>query len=92
MEQLAHAERITPEAAEQAVSASFESMTETLARSGRIEICGFGSFTVKDYEPYQGRNPRTGEIIQVEAKRLPVFKMGKELRERVNGGEEEQRA
>jgi integration host factor subunit beta len=77
IEQLAHAELIILEASEQAVNVTFESMTETLARSGRIEVRSFGSFTIKDYEPYTGRNPKTGEIIRVEAKRLPVFKTGK---------------
>jgi integration host factor subunit beta len=71
---------------EDVVNHVFDMMTETLARGDRIEIRGFGSFVTKDYEPYTGRNPRTGESIKVEPKRLPTFKVGKELRERVNGG------
>jgi integration host factor subunit beta len=59
-------------------------MAEELADSGRIEIRGFGSFVVKDYKAYMGRNPKTGEVIEVRPKRLPFFKVGKELRERVN--------
>lgn len=72
--------------AEDVVNLIFDSMTEALAHGGRIEIRGFGSFVTKDYESYTGRNPRTGESIQVEPKKLPTFKVGKELRERVNGG------
>jgi len=48
------------------------------------EIRGFGSFKVKDYSSYQGRNPKTGEVIQVREKKLPYFKVGKELKERVD--------
>jgi integration host factor subunit beta len=92
IEKLAQAEGITLEAAELAVNTTFESMTQTLARSGRVEIRGFGSFTVKDYDAYSGRNPKTGELIRVKPKKLPVFKVGKELRERVDGSEQEQRA
>jgi integration host factor subunit beta len=59
-------------------------MTETLADGGSIEIRGFGSFVVKEYATYFGRNPKTGEKIKVPPKKLPFFKVGKELRERVN--------
>jgi integration host factor subunit beta len=72
--------------AEDVVNLIFDSMTDILAGGGRIEIRGFGSFVTKNYEAYTGRNPRTGESIQVQPKRLPTFKVGKELRERVNGG------
>ena len=71
---------------EDVINLVFDSMTEILAHGGRIEIRGFGSFVTKDYESYTGRNPRTGESIEVSPKRLPTFKVGKELRERVNGG------
>ncbi|OGQ08195.1 MAG: integration host factor subunit beta [Deltaproteobacteria bacterium RIFCSPLOWO2_12_FULL_40_28] len=71
--------------AEDVVNLIFDSMTDTLAKSGRIEIRGFGSFVNKEYGAYIGRNPRTGESIQVKPKRLPFFKVGKELRERVDG-------
>ena len=71
---------------EDVVNHIFDTMTDVLADGGRIEIRGFGSFVTKDYESYTGRNPRTGESIQVKPKRLPTFKVGKELRERVNGG------
>lgn len=70
--------------AEQVVHVIFESMTKALAGGKRIEIRGFGSFVSKEYRARTGRNPRTGESIPVPAKRLPFFKVGKELRERVD--------
>jgi integration host factor subunit beta len=69
---------------ESIVNLIFDSMAETLIQGGRIEIRGFGSFVVKDYKPYTGRNPKTGELIDVKAKKLPFFKVGKELREMVD--------
>ncbi len=59
-------------------------MSDTLTHGGRIEIRGFGSFIVKDYKAYMGRNPKTGEVINVNPKKLPFFKVGKELRELVD--------
>lgn len=70
--------------AELVVNLVFDSMTDALARDERIEIRGFGSFVSKHYRARTGRNPRTGESIPVPAKRLPFFKVGKELRERVD--------
>ncbi len=70
---------------EDAVNLIFDSMTGVLSVGGRIEIRGFGSFVPRSYESYKGRNPRTGESIQVQPKRLPFFKVGKELKERVDG-------
>ncbi|MBI3071247.1 MAG: integration host factor subunit beta [Deltaproteobacteria bacterium] len=70
--------------AEAIVNAIFDSMIEAMQRGERIEIRGFGSFVVKEYRPYEGRNPKTGEKIQVHSKRSPTFKVGKELQERVN--------
>jgi integration host factor subunit beta len=61
-----------------------DAMTDALAAGDSIEIRGFGSFVVKEYGSYQGRNPKTGEKIQVPPKKLPFFKVGKELREKVN--------
>ncbi len=69
--------------AETVVNLMFDEMTAALTRSERIEIRGFGSFVAKQYRARTGRNPRTGETIPVPAKRLPFFKCGKELRERV---------
>ena len=61
-----------------------EQMIETLAAGESIEIRGFGSFVVKTYESYMGRNPKTGQKINVPPKKLPFFKVGKDLKERVN--------
>ena len=61
-----------------------EKMTDALAAGESIEIRGFGSFIVKTYESYEGRNPKTGKRITVQPKKLPFFKVGKELREKVN--------
>ena len=70
--------------AEQIVDMVFDTMCKTLVSGDRIEIRGFGSFVVNEYERYTGRNPKTGEQIPVEGKRLPFFKVGKELKERIN--------
>jgi len=69
---------------ELAVKVILEAMAETLARGGRIEIRGFGSFALNYRPPRTGRNPKTGEKVQVPAKYVPHFKAGKELRERVD--------
>ena len=70
--------------AEQIVNCVFDSMVQALREGDGIEIRGFGSFTVRKYKSYEGRNPRTGETVHVAPKRLPFFKVGKDLRERVN--------
>ncbi len=72
--------------AEEVVNLIFDSMKEALIQGDRIEIRGFGSFKTKQYEPYMGRNPKTGRLIEVREKVLPVFKVGKELKNRVNAG------
>ena len=72
--------------AELIVNCIFDSMVEALKKGEGIEIRGFGSFTVREYKSYEGRNPRTGQPVHVQPKRLPFFKVGKELRERVNEG------
>ena len=77
---------ITHARAEQVVNVIFEAMTESLIRGEGIEIRGFGSFSVRSYKGYRGRNPRTGEPVEVAPKRLPFFKVGKELKELVNRG------
>src|SRR5215831_9525864 len=84
VEKLAERAKITKKRAEQVVNLIFEQMTQALERGERIEIRGFGSFTNKSYDAYTGRNPRTGETIHVPAKKLPFFKVGKELKERVD--------
>lgn len=77
---------ITRARAELVVNRVFDTMTEVLREGHGIEIRGLGSFTARRYEPYLGRNPRTGRSVDVPAKRLPFFKVGKELREIVNAG------
>ncbi|MFQ5478225.1 MAG: integration host factor subunit beta [Candidatus Binatia bacterium] len=70
--------------AEVIVNSVFESMTEALCKGERIEIRGFGSFVVRHRRAREGRNPKTGEIVAVAAKRVPFFKVGKELKQRVD--------
>lgn len=70
--------------AEKIVDTFFDAIKETLAKGERVEIRGFGSFTVKDYKSYVGRNPKTGVQIKVPTKKLPFFKVGKELKEMVD--------
>jgi integration host factor subunit beta len=70
--------------AELLVDQIFSCMTQALQQGEGIEIRGFGSFTVREYKAYEGRNPRTGDPVGVQPKRLPFFKVGKELKERVN--------
>ncbi len=85
IEAIAAKAQITKKTAEDVVNLIFDSMVEAIARGDRIEIRGLGSFIVKEYGAYKGRNPRTGESIAVKPKRLPFFKVGKELKERVDG-------
>ncbi len=68
------------------VNTIFESMAQALRTGERIEIRGFGSFQVKIREAREGRNPKTGEPVHISAKRTPFFKVGKELKEMVDGG------
>lgn len=84
IERLALAEGITAKAAQTVVETTFESMSGALVNGDRVEIRGFGSLTVREYEGYTGHNPKTGEEIEVEGKKLPFFRVGKEMRERVN--------
>ena len=84
IEAIAARGELTKARAEMVVNCVFDAMTEALQRGEGIEIRGYGSFTVRPYKPYAGRNPRTGEPVPVPAKRLPFFKVGKELKELVN--------
>jgi integration host factor subunit beta len=84
IEALAKHENLSLKKAEMVVNTIFENMAEALAENERIEIRGFGSFKIKEYGGYKGRNPKTGEVIEVEGKKLPFFKVGKELGELVN--------
>jgi integration host factor subunit beta len=70
--------------AERVVDTVLDSITEALAAGGRAELRGFGTFSTRARDARTGRNPRTGEAVEVDAKRVPHFKPGKELRERLN--------
>lgn len=83
--QMAHKLDIPSREASTIVNILIKKMTEVLAEGRKIEIRGFGSFTVKEYEAFEGRNPKSGEKVKVQPKKLPVFKVGKELKERVKG-------
>ena len=85
---LCETQKIPKGRAELLVQVVFESMEVALKRGERIEIRGFGSFELRSYRPYEGRNPRTGVRVSVQPKRLPFFKVGKELKERVNAGKQ----
>jgi integration host factor subunit beta len=85
IEVVAQEANLTKGRAELVINTIFESMAEALQRGEGIEIRGFGSFTVRQYKSYEGRNPRTGDAVHVSPKRLPFFKVGKDLRMRVNG-------
>ncbi|MBI9084034.1 MAG: integration host factor subunit beta [Desulfobacterales bacterium] len=73
--------------AEKVVETFFNTVTNIITEGERVEIRGFGSFTVKEYKPYVGRNPKTGVQIKVPPKKLPFFKVGKELKDLVDGEE-----
>lgn len=70
--------------AEEVVNCIIAALTESLLAEDRIEIRGFGSFSIKHYRPYKGRNPKTGDTVDVGAKKSIHFKVGKELKQRVN--------
>ena len=84
IERLAEKTGINSMQAEEVVNLIYRKMRDAMVNGGRIEIRGFGSFVVKEYNAYQGRNPKTGEKISVPAKKLPFFKVGKELKERID--------
>ncbi len=72
--------------AEAVVNVVFDSMTDALLAGEGIELRGFGSFSIREYKGYTGRNPKTGESVEVAPKRLPFFKVGKELKGLVDRG------
>jgi len=76
---------LTKSDVERFVSTIFDTMTEQLVSGGRVELRGFGAFSVRERDGRMGRNPRTGESVPVPAKAVPFFKPGKQLRERLNG-------
>ena len=89
IERLCLEQKLPKGKAELLVDTIFDCLEQSLRRGERIEIRGFGSFEIRSYKPYQGRNPKTGVPVPVKEKRLPFFKVGKELKERVNPGGDE---
>jgi integration host factor subunit beta len=84
IDRLAREKEIFRTEAKKVVDLVFQGMAGALAQGDRVEIRDLGSFTVKKYRAYEGRNPKTGAVIPVKPKKLPFFKVGKELKERVN--------
>jgi integration host factor subunit beta len=78
-------ENLTEKNASEIVNMVFDGFANELKKSGRIEIRGFGSFIAREYGAYNGRNPKTGKKIDVKPKRLPFFKVGRELKKSVDG-------
>lgn len=88
IEELAMQEGLSLKVAETVVNTFFDAISDGLVAGERAEIRGFGSFKTKEYEGYMGRNPKTGEPIEVSPKKLPFFKVGKELRDLVDSWED----
>lgn len=77
-------QKLPVKTAESIIATVLDSIAETLVHGDNVEIRGFGSFTVREYKSYDGRNPKSGKVIVVQPKKLPFFKVGKELREAIN--------
>jgi integration host factor subunit beta len=84
VETLAKEENLLIKTAEEVVTAFFKEMEECLTSGSRLEIRGLGSFKIKHYDGYNGRNPKTGKVVKVPSKKVPFFKAGKDLKERVD--------
>ena len=84
IEELRNKADLTKNEARKVVDLFFDEMSNALVNGDRVEIRGFCSFYVKDYKAYTGRNPKTGEQTRVKPKKLPFFKVGQELKERVD--------
>ncbi len=82
---LASRENLTTVQAARIVNLIFDGFNDALAKGDRIEIRGFGNFVMRDYRTYTGRNPKTGDKLEIKPKKLPFFKVGKELKEKING-------
>jgi len=80
---LAAKNNLTEAQAARIVNIIFDGFKDALTKGDRIEIRGFGSFVMREYKTYPGRNPKTGKVVEVKPKRLPYFKVGKELKERI---------
>ena len=84
VDDVASAAELTKKDAERLVEIVFESIIQSLNEGGKIELRGFGSFRVRERGARRGRNPKTGEPVNIPAKRVPYFKAGKELKELIN--------
>ena len=82
---LAEKKNLTEKQAAEIVDLMFKGFINEFKKGGRIEIRGFGAFTVREYKAYKGRNPKTGEHIEVKPKKAPFFKVGRELKKMVDG-------
>ncbi len=81
---LAVERKIKKSEAKEIVSTFFDSIKDALKNGDRVEIRGFGSFTMKEYKGYQGRNPKTGIVVDVQPKKLPFYRAGKDLKDYLN--------
>ena len=88
IDMVAETTRYPRKTVELAVNTMFDGMVEAMQNGERVEVRGFGNFTVREYKAYTGRNPKTGEPVKVPAKRMPFFKVGKELRSLIYGDED----
>ena len=86
IERLREETELTKPEAQKVIEIFFGSMTDAMAKGERVELRGLCSFFVKEYKSYMGRNPKTGEKVEIAPKKLPFFKAGKELKERVDNG------
>ena len=84
IDHLSQSKGISRQTAKMVVNIFFQSITDTLMKGGRVEIRDFGIFSVRHYDGRTGKNPKTGEVVEVPPKRLPFFKVGKNLMERIN--------
>jgi integration host factor subunit beta len=84
VEKVADKIQLTKKQAETVVNILLNSITEALSEGDKVELRGFGSFRIRNRNPREGRNPKTGDTVQIPAKRVPFFKAGKELREMVD--------
>ena len=85
IEHIAERAQLTRQQAARALEAMLEGVTQTLARGGEVTLVGFGTFAVEQRAPRKGRNPKTGEPVDIPAAKMPRFRPGKGLREAVNG-------
>jgi integration host factor subunit beta len=86
VEHISQLQKLPKDRARRLLDAVFDCLLQALCRDERIEIRGFGCFETRHYHARKGRNPRTGASVQVKPKRLPYFRVGKELRKRISGG------